>query len=107
MAEICRRHGVPSAQIYEWKQKALASMKAGLKGPGGNPDTVLRQENLRLKKVVADLTIADDVLKEYLEGSAPGKKRRRELVRAMKARWLRRRTRAAASVGLARRSLDD
>ena len=73
VAEICRRHSVHSAQFYEWKQKALASMKAGLKGPGGSPDTVLRQENSRLKKVVADLTIANDVLKEYLEGSAVGK----------------------------------
>jgi len=73
VAEICRRHGVHSAQFYEWKQRALSSMKAGLKGPGGNPDTVLRQENSRLKKVVADLTIANDVLKEYLEGSAMGK----------------------------------
>ena len=48
VAEIGRRDGVHSAQFYEWKQKALASMKAGLKGPGGNPDPVLRQENLRL-----------------------------------------------------------
>ncbi|MGI0130839.1 MAG: transposase [Thermoplasmata archaeon] len=73
VAEICRRHGVHSAQIYEWRQRALASMKAGLKG-GGNPESVLRQENGRLKKVVADLTIANDVLKEYLEGNSMGKK---------------------------------
>ena len=48
-------------------------MKVGLKNREGSAETVLRHENGRLKKLVADLSIANDVLKEHLEGTAMGK----------------------------------
>lgn len=48
-------------------------MMVGLKNREGCAETVLRHQNGRLKKIVADLGIADDVLKEHLEGTAMGK----------------------------------
>lgn len=40
-------------------------MKAFLRSTDGNHVTALRQENTRLRKLVADLTIANDVLRDF------------------------------------------
>ena len=69
VSEICRHHGISSTAFYEWKQKAIAGMKLGLKNREGSPETALRHENARLKKLVADYAIANDVLREHLEGT--------------------------------------
>jgi len=69
VSEICRRHGISSTAHYEWRERALASMKSGLRSKEGTPDTALRHENARLKKLVADYAIANDVLREHLDGS--------------------------------------
>jgi putative transposase len=68
VSEICRRHGISSTAYYEWRERALASMKNGLRSKEGTAETTLRHENGRLKKLVADYAIANDVLKEHLEG---------------------------------------
>lgn len=73
VSEICRRHGISSTAFYEWKQKALSGMKVGLQNREGSAETALRDENGRLKKLVADLSIANDVLKEHLDGTSLGK----------------------------------
>ena len=73
VAEICRRHGISSTAFYEWRERALASMKNGLRSKEGTPETALRHENARLKKLVADYAIANDVLREHLEGSSLGR----------------------------------
>ncbi len=69
VAEICRRHALRSTAYYEWRERALASMKNGLKSKEGTSETALRHENTRLKRLVADYAIANDVLREHLEGS--------------------------------------
>lgn len=69
VAEICRRHGVTSTAFYEWKAKALAGMKNGLRSKEGSAETALRHDVSRLKKLVADYAIANDVLREHLEGT--------------------------------------
>ena len=74
ISEICRRHGISSTAYYEWKAKALSGMKSGLQNKEGSAETALRHENGRLRKLVADLSIANDVLKEHLEGTPVGKK---------------------------------
>jgi putative transposase len=68
VSEICRRHGISSIAYYQWRERALASMKSGLRSKEGTLDTVLRHENSRLKKLVADYAIANDILREHLEG---------------------------------------
>ena len=69
VSEICRRHGISSTAFYEWRERALASMKVGLRSKEGTAETTLRHENARLKKLVADYAIANDVLREHLEGT--------------------------------------
>lgn len=70
---LCRTHGISSSQFYKWRERGLAAMKEGLRSKTGTVELAVRQENARLKKLVADLAIANDVLKDYLEGR-PGEK---------------------------------
>ncbi len=65
---LCRANGIHPSQFYKWRERALASMKASLRSKEGTAELALRLENARLKRLVADLTIANDVLKEHLEG---------------------------------------
>ncbi len=48
-------------------------MKVGLENRESSAETLLRHENGHLKKLVADLSTANEVLKEHLEGPALGK----------------------------------
>jgi hypothetical protein len=50
-----------------WKEKGLENLKAGLQSREGSVGTAIKRGNARLKKLVADLSIANDVLKEYVE----------------------------------------
>ena len=73
ISEVCRRHGISSTAYYEWKTKALAGMKQGLKTTPGGAETALRHENARLKKLVAEYALINDRLQETLEGHPLGK----------------------------------
>ena len=72
--EVCRRHDISSIAYYEWRAKALAGMKQGLKTPhGGAAETALQRENARRKKLVAEYALINDHLRETLEGRPLGK----------------------------------
>lgn len=73
VAEICRTHGVHSSQVYKWKDEALAGMRGALSG-AVSQDVVLRAENSRLKKLVAEEALVIDRLRDTLEGRPDGKK---------------------------------
>ena len=73
VAVICRLHGVHSSQVYKWKEEALAGMRGALSG-AASADTVLRAENARLKKLVAEEALVIDRLRDTLEGRPGGKK---------------------------------
>ena len=65
VAQLCREHGMSDASYYKWRAKfggMDASMVAQLKG--------MEDENRRLKKMYAELSMQNDLLKEAL-----GKKR--------------------------------
>jgi len=60
--DICRRHGISEQTFYRWKAK--------FGGMGVSDARRLKQleaENAKLKKVVADLTLDKEALKELLE----------------------------------------
>lgn len=71
--EICRKYAIHENQYYKWNKEF---MEAGKKRLGGDTmreattDEViaLRSENQQLKNVVADLTLANHVLKKSLNG---------------------------------------
>ena len=65
LVELCRKHGISDATFYKWRAKyggMDASLMARLKE--------LEDENRRLKKMYAELSMQNDLLKEAL-----GKKR--------------------------------
>jgi putative transposase len=61
VAELCREHGMSSASFYKWRAKyggmdafMVSQMKA------------IEEENRRLKRMYADLSMQADLLKEAL-----------------------------------------
>ena len=59
--ELCREHGISSASFYKWRSKyggMDASMMSQMKA--------LEDENRRLKRMFADLSMQADLLKEAL-----------------------------------------
>jgi len=61
VAELCREHGMSTASFYKWRAKyggMDASMSSQMKS--------LEDENRRLKRMFADLSMQADLLKEAL-----------------------------------------
>lgn len=61
VAELCREHGISSAGFYKWRAKfggMDASMISRMKA--------LEDENRRLKRMYADLSMQNDLLKDVL-----------------------------------------
>jgi transposase len=74
--ELCRHHGIHSSQYYTLREKALAGMKHGLEVKPDSDAYRANAEVARMKKPSADLTIANDVLREDLYGRPRGKNAR-------------------------------
>ena len=75
VAELCRKHNVTPNAFYRWKEKFLEAGKLALAGSSLNNGSggELASENESLKKLIGELTIANDCLKKtMLEG---GRKR--------------------------------
>ena len=65
ISELCREHGMSNASFYKWRAKyggMDVSMMSQLK--------VMEAENRRLKRMYAEMSMQNDLLKEAL-----GKKR--------------------------------
>ncbi len=61
VTETCRRHGISTTTYYNWKEAALKGMVRSL-GPGNHsPEEILEKENEKLKQIVGDLTLANDL----------------------------------------------
>jgi len=61
VAELCREHGMSTASFYKWRAKyggMDASMVSQMKA--------MEEENRRLKRMYADLSMQADLLKEAL-----------------------------------------
>ncbi len=64
VGEICRRIGVSEQSCYRWRREY-----GGLKIDQARRLKELEQENTRLKRAVADLTLDKLILKEAAEGN--------------------------------------
>ena len=64
VGEICRRIGVSEQSYHRWRREY-----GGLKVDQARRLKVLEQENARLKRAVADLTLDKLILKEAAEGN--------------------------------------
>ena len=63
VSEVCRRLGVSDATYYRWRAEY-----GGLKVDQARRMKDLERENARLKRAVAELTLAKQILKEAAEG---------------------------------------
>jgi putative transposase len=66
--QACRSAGITNQSYYRWKR-----MYGGLKLTQAKRFKELEKENLRLKRIVADLTVDNQILKEYNDGLNQGK----------------------------------
>lgn len=61
VAEICRKAGISQATYFNWKKKY-----AGMLPPEMKKLKQLEDENARLKKIVADLTLDREMLQDVI-----------------------------------------
>ena len=59
--EICRKHGISDATYYKWKAKY-----SGLEVSDLRKMKTLEEENSKLKRIVADLSLDNRALKDVL-----------------------------------------
>ena len=83
ISEVCRRHDINSTTYYEWKYRARAGMKQGVRTTPGGARTTLRHENARLKKLGVRVPPDQRSSSGDPGGTLLGEKRRRELVRRL------------------------
>jgi transposase len=72
MADLCRKYNVSPNAIYDWKEKFMEGGKLALTGGLKDPAKEKEAEIERLKKLIGELTIANDAMKKVLQGE--GKK---------------------------------
>jgi len=61
VTEVCRKYGVSAATFYRWRQKYGSLSRSELQEL-----KELQRENGRLKKIVADLTLDKQILRDVL-----------------------------------------
>ena len=91
VSELCREHGMSSASFYKWRAKfggMDASMVSQMK--------TMADENRRLKRMYAEMSMQNDLLKEALGKKRRPSQRREMAVKAVETR--------AVSVALACRT---
>ena len=74
VAELCRREGIAANLYYRWSKEFLEAGKKRLLGDtrreaNSSEVTDLRQENARLKELVAETVLENRLLKKSVTGS--------------------------------------
>ena len=62
VSEISRKYGISSATFYNWKNKYAGMSKSEIRRM-----RQLEEENAKLKRMYADLSLENDVLKNLIE----------------------------------------
>ena len=73
VAELCRKYSIHQAQFYKWNKEFMEAGKKRLAGDTTREATKdevvdLRNENAKLKEMVADLMLRYDIVKKSLNG---------------------------------------
>lgn len=72
LSELCRKYALSPTVFYHWREKFIQGGKLALAGALKDPQKEKYAENERLKKLIGELTIANDAMKKVLAGE--GKK---------------------------------
>ena len=62
VSEICRKYGISNGTFYNWKSKYT-----GMSGSEIRRMRQLEEENNKLKKMYAELSLENNILKELIE----------------------------------------
>ena len=62
IAELCRKHGMSEQSFYRWKK-----IYGGMEPSEARELKQLREENLKLKRLVADLSLDKAILQDVLK----------------------------------------
>jgi len=62
VAEVCRKAGISQATYFNWKKKYAGLLPSEMKRL-----RALEDENARLKKIVADLTLDREMLQDVIK----------------------------------------
>ena len=69
LAELCRKYNLNPNVFYQWKERFVEGGKMALSGSlRNNISRELEAENEHLKRLIGELTVANDALKKALEG---------------------------------------
>ena len=64
-AELCRKYNIHPQTFYQWRERFVEGGKASLNGtPNGDVCKNLQKENDSLKRLIGEITIANDILKK-------------------------------------------
>jgi transposase-like protein len=70
LAEICRKYNVSPTQVYQWKAGFVSGGTRAMSGTDSSArEKQLERENRRLKEMVADLALANELLKKGRAGT--------------------------------------
>jgi len=67
IAELCRREGIAQSLYYKWSKEFLEAGDTKRQASSDDVDK-LREENVQLKQLVAELALKNRVLKKSLTG---------------------------------------
>lgn len=65
-AELCRKYNISPPTFYQWKEKFVEGGKTSLNSTKGDVCKSLQKENESLKRLIGDLTVANDILKKVI-----------------------------------------
>lgn len=81
IAELCRQHGISEQSYYRWKK-----LYGGMEPSEARELKELREENIKLKRLVADLSLDKVMLQDVLQKSSEAVKKR-EIVNYLMGRY--------------------
>ncbi|MFN9833757.1 MAG: IS3 family transposase [Phenylobacterium sp.] len=99
-ADVCRRHGVSSATFYKWKARF-----GGLDVSEAKRLKALEDENLRLKRMLADAMLDNAALKDLLGKKVVTPAAHREAAGYLQSTWEMSERRACRVIGIDRTSV--
>ena len=82
VAEVCRKAGISDATFYSWRKKYAGLMPSEMKRL-----RQLEEENAKLKRIVADLSLDKAMLQGVLAKKALKPGRKRDLVDKVRSEW--------------------
>ncbi|SIM84448.1 transposase [Cuniculiplasma divulgatum] len=64
IAEICRKYDVGSSAFYKWRDAFIAAGTAALEAGRSSKDAKVQMEIENLKRIIGELTVANETLKK-------------------------------------------